>query len=155
MKSYPIISENEFHIKEIQISYKKRKLKPVKITNSGSAANALRKIWDKKLLGILEQFVALYLDRGNNILGYKVISTGGVSGTVVDVRLILSVALKTLTSSIILAHNHPSGTLTYSDADLRITQKIMNASHEMDISILDHIILTEDSYYSFADAGKI
>jgi DNA repair protein RadC len=81
------------------------------------------------------------------------VSEGGISGTVIDVRKILKVAIEKQASSLILCHNHPSGTLQASDADLKITRKITDASKLMDISVLDHVIIGNDKYYSFADEG--
>jgi len=83
------------------------------------------------------------------------ISQGGISGTVIDVRIILKNALEKLASSLILCHNHPSGTMEASDADLKITRKIKNAAAVMDISVLDHIIIGQNSYLSLADEGMM
>jgi DNA repair protein RadC len=100
-----------------------------------------------------EEFWILLLDRGNKILDHFRISQGGISGTVIDVRIILKPALEKLASSIILCHNHPSGTMEASDADLKITRKMMNAARLMDISVLDHIIIGQNCYLSMADEG--
>ncbi len=100
-----------------------------------------------------EEFWVLLLDRGNKILGSFMVSQGGISGTVIDVRIILKKALNEQASALILSHNHPSGTLQASDADLKITRKIKNAAELMDISVLDHIIIGHNSYLSFADEG--
>ena len=81
------------------------------------------------------------------------ISQGGLSGTVIDVRIILKRAIEKLASSVILCHNHPSGTMQASDADLKITKKINDAAKLMDISVLDHIIIGQNRYLSFADEG--
>ena len=88
-----------------------------------------------------------------DILGINWISKGGVSGTVVDAKIIFQAALKTNCSGILLLHNHPSGTLQPSDADIQITNKIKEGGKYLDISVPDHIIITSDSYYSFADEG--
>jgi len=100
-----------------------------------------------------EEFWILLLDRGNKILDHYRISQGGISGTVIDVRIILKTALEKLASSIILCHNHPSGTMEASDADLKITRKMLKAAGLMDISILDHIIIGQNNYLSMADEG--
>ncbi|TKG92468.1 DNA repair protein RadC [Puteibacter caeruleilacunae] len=102
-----------------------------------------------------EEFWVLFLERSNKIIMRHKISQGGLSGTVIDVRLILKKAIDNLASSIILVHNHPSGTLYPSEADLQITQKIKSAARVMDISVLDHLIITYNGFYSFADEGKI
>jgi DNA repair protein RadC len=100
-----------------------------------------------------EEFWILLLDRGNKIMDKALISQGGVSGTVTDVRLIMKSAVEKLASSIILCHNHPSGTLQASDSDLKITKKISDAAKIMDISVLDHIIIGQNKYFSMADEG--
>ncbi len=102
-----------------------------------------------------EEFWVLLLDRGNKILDSFMVSQGGISGTVIDVRLIMKKALEKLASSLILSHNHPSGTLQASDADLKITRKIKDAAQLMDISVLDHIIIGQNRYLSLADEGML
>ncbi len=121
-----------------------------KITGSKDAADFFQ-----PLLGDLnhEEFWIMLLDRGNKILDTFMISQGGISGTVIDVRIILKTAIEKLASAIILCHNHPSGTMQASDADLKITNKIRDAAKLMDISVLDHIIIGQNRYLSFADEG--
>ncbi len=102
-----------------------------------------------------EEFWVMLLNRGNKIIDTFMISQGGISGTVIDVRLILKNALEKMASSIILCHNHPSGNLQASDADLRITAKIKSAAEIMDISVLDHIIIGQNRYLSLADEGML
>ena len=98
-----------------------------------------------------EEFWVLLLNRSNQIIDQKRISQGGISGTVTDVRLILNAAVERLASGIILAHNHPSGNLSPSDADLKITKKIKDAAVLLDLSVLDHLILSDQGYLSMAD----
>lgn len=98
-----------------------------------------------------EYFYIICLNRANLAVGFHQISAGGISGTVTDSRLIFQAALLSNASGIILCHNHPSGNLNPSTQDIEITQKIKRAGAILDISIIDHVILTEDSYYSFAD----
>ena len=100
-----------------------------------------------------EEFWIVLLNRSNKIIERQKISQGGISGTVTDVRLILRMALEKLASSLILCHNHPSGNQQPSEADISITQKVKESGKLMDISLLDHIIITDGSYYSFADEG--
>jgi len=102
-----------------------------------------------------EEFWVLFMNRSNRVIDYIRISQGGISGTVIDVRLILKNALDRLSSSLILCHNHPSGNLKPSDADIKITTKISEASRAMDIQLLDHIIIADNSYFSFSDEGMI
>ena len=124
----------------------------VKVTSSKIAYEALRScISDKPY----EEFWILMLNRSNNLVGKQQISEGGVSGTVVDPKKIFKIALDHHSSGIILGHNHPSGVLTPSDADDRITKKLVNAGQMLEISVLDHIIIGDNGFYSFADEGKI
>ncbi|MEM1324181.1 MAG: DNA repair protein RadC [Bacteroidota bacterium] len=102
-----------------------------------------------------EEFWILLLNRSNRFIGKTCISTGGVSGTVVDAKVIFKRAIESLASSIILCHNHPSGNLKPSLADIKITQKLKRAGDSLDIAVLDHIIITDNSYYSFADEGRM
>ncbi len=111
--------------------------------------------WDLNKIEFVEQFKVLYLNRGNRVLGLIEISTGGISGTVADPRLIFITALKLNATAIILCHNHPSGSLNPSEADKLLTEKIRNAGKFLDIQVIDHIILTTENYYSFADEGVI
>jgi DNA repair protein RadC len=97
----------------------------------------------------------LLLNRANHVIGWFNVSMGGVASTVVDPKVIFSVALKCNTSGIILSHNHPSGNLNPSNADLELTKKLKNGGQILEIQILDHIILTTESYFSFADEGVI
>ncbi|HDZ40392.1 MAG TPA: JAB domain-containing protein [Bacteroidetes bacterium] len=102
-----------------------------------------------------EEFWLLYLNRSNKILSRHKLSQGGISGTITDVRLIIKKALELLASSIIICHNHPSGNLDPSEADTRITMKIREAASCFDISLLDHVIVTDNGYYSYADNGTL
>ncbi len=121
----------------------------MKIRCSSDAVTALRNVWPG--LEHREYFFILCLNRANQVLGFHMVSMGGISGTVTDVRIIFQVALKANASAVILAHNHPSGNTQPSDADLKITRKIKEAGMLLDINVLDHLILTEDGYLSFAD----
>jgi len=109
------------------------------------------------LLGDLEheEFWLLMLNRANRILGRFKVSQGGLSGTVIDTRIILKKALDNLASSIIVCHNHPSGNKQPSDADVKITEKLKKAAEILEIKLLDHVIIADKSYFSFADEGLI
>ena len=100
-----------------------------------------------------EEFWVVFLNKSNKVIDKIKISQGGISATVIDVRLILKYAIERLASSIVLCHNHPSGNLQPSEADKKITRQLKDASKLMDISVLDHIIVTETNYYSFLDEG--
>jgi DNA repair protein RadC len=100
-----------------------------------------------------EEFWVLYLNNSNKILFKAQLSKGGITGTIVDARIVFKIALEQNATSIILSHNHPSGKLQPSEADIQITQKIKNAGQQLEIPVLDHIIITEHGYYSFVDEG--
>ena len=100
-----------------------------------------------------EEFWILLLDRGNSIKESILVSSGGISGTVTDVRIIMKSVIEKLASLIVLCHNHPSGNLQASEADRKITKKICDAAKMLDISVLDHIIIGQNKYFSFADEG--
>ncbi|MEI6678765.1 MAG: JAB domain-containing protein [Mariniphaga sp.] len=140
-------------IAEVQISYSSHvKAKDrMKVTGSKDAADAFRIFWPA--YEHIEFSYLLMLNRQNQILGYHQLSKGGMTGAVVDVRVIFQVALKASCTSIILAHNHPSGNLDVSDADRKITNQIKQAGIFLDIPLLDHLIMTTDSYLSMADEG--
>ncbi|MBK9424237.1 MAG: JAB domain-containing protein [Bacteroidetes bacterium] len=139
---------------EIKVAYssKVKVSERIKITSSTCAAELLRSIWSEDL-EIREEFNILLLNRANHVLGWFNVSVGGTSATVIDPKLIFSVALKCNASGVILAHNHPSGNLKPSEADLNLTTKLKEGGKILEIQILDHIILTSESYYSFADEG--
>tara|TARA_B100000497_G_scaffold121305_1_gene150868 strand:- start:1841 stop:2536 length:696 start_codon:yes stop_codon:yes gene_type:complete len=102
---------------------------------------------------ISEEFWVIFLNHRNKIIGKKRISSGGLTATVVDVRILFKEAIERLATAIVIAHNHPSGTLKPSRADIQLTQKIKNASKLLDIQLLDHLIVADSGYYSFADDG--
>ena len=124
----------------------------VAIRSSKDAADFIRQFYSDDI-GIFESFFLLLLDQSNTTTGYAKISQGGIAGTVVDPRIVAKYAIESLSPSVVLCHNHPSGNLKPSDADIAITNKIKAGLQLFDITVLDHIILTEDSYTSFADEG--
>ncbi|HRN79976.1 MAG TPA: JAB domain-containing protein [Ferruginibacter sp.] len=130
-----------------------------KISSSKDAAVLLAGCFTQSTFYFQEEFFILCLNRSNAVLGYFLVSRGGLTGTVADPRVILTVALEVAgTTGIILAHNHPSGNAKPSSADLEITKKIKLAASHLDIILLDHVILCDNSaatYYSFADEGII
>lgn len=142
-------------LREIQAKYKTVKdVNNACIHSSKDVANYFRRIFPVEL-NDREAMVVLYLNNSNTTVGFSTAGIGGITSTIVDPRLILRDALLTGSTSIILCHNHPSGSLKPSQADISITEKVKKAGEVMDIKLLDHLILTEDSYYSFADKGKL
>lgn len=126
-----------------------------KIEDAKCAADLLKGLWNEDKIEFVEQFKVLLLNRANRVLGLVEISSGGVTGTVADPKLILVAAIKANACGIILAHNHPSGNLKPSNADEHLTQKIAKAAELLDIRLMDHIIVSKESYYSFADEGLL
>lgn len=146
---------NIYEISEIEMSYKKKykaSQRP-KITTSIECYQILFGYWNKEILGFIEEFKILLLNRANRVIGIFPVSTGGMCGTIADPRVIFVAALKACATSIILAHNHPSGNLQPSQSDIDLTNKLKAAGKLLDIEVLDHIILAEDTYLSFADEG--
>lgn len=146
-----------YQIAEIEIVYKskvKASERP-QITSSLMASQLLRQYWNSGTLELLEEFKILFLNRANKVLGIYQHSKGSISGTIADQRLVYAAAIKAGATGIILAHNHPSGNLKYSVADIELTKKFKNAGTILDIQVHDHIILTAESYYSFADEGLL
>ena len=145
----------DYSVAEIGITYtpKVPAKNRIKIQGSQDVYNACTAFWPA--FDHVEYFYILFLNRGNHLLGVHQISKGGFTGTVVDVRVIFQVALKACATSIIAVHNHPSGNLTPSDADDVITRKIKEAGRILEIPLLDHLIITSESYYSMADNGQV
>lgn len=102
-----------------------------------------------------EEFWILLLDRSNKVIGQEMVSKGGVAGTVVDAKLIFKPAIERFASHIILSHNHPSGNLNPSEQDISLTKKLKQAGQHLDITVLDHVIITAHGYYSFSDEGRL
>ena len=146
---------SQWEVAEIQLSYKpaiKASERP-KITSPREAVEILRTHWDEGKIELLEQFKLLLTNRANKVLGLFNVSSGGISGVEVDPRLVFVAALKAGASGMILAHNHPSGNLKPSQPDRDLTKKISQGCKLLDIVLLDHVILTAEGYFSFADEG--
>ena len=146
-----------YQVAEIQLSYKSNvrpSLRP-KITGSKDAYDVLLENWDDSKIELVEQFKVMLMNRANKVLGILELSTGGISGTVADPKIIFAAALKGGASGLIVAHNHPSGNLTASQSDIDLTRKLKEAGKFLEIQLLDHVIVTTEGYFSFADEGLI
>lgn len=147
--------DTDFQVGEIEIIWKRKsKTKSLVIDSSKSAASILRPHF-QDCMEYREKFGVLYLNRANKVLGFHEISKGGTNSTVVDIRHIAQGSLQLNAVSLILCHNHPSGNLSASDQDKKLTTKVKDGLRLLDISVLDHIILTEDSYRSMADENEL
>jgi DNA repair protein RadC len=146
-----------YNVAEVELIYKskvKASERP-QITSSKDAYKVLMQLWDENKIEFLEQFKVLFLNKANKVLGAYEVSTGGISGTVADPRVIFVAALKANACAIIISHNHPSGNLKPSRQDEELTQKIKQAGQLLDIKLLDHVIITNEQYFSFADEGLV
>lgn len=144
-------------VAEVKISYqpKVKACNRPKIVSSRSAFELLRSSWDNDTLEFVESFKVILLNRANRVLGVSQIGIGGTCSVVVDQKLVFITALKANANSMILAHNHPSGDIFPSEQDRRITKKLVEMGRLLDVSVLDHIIVCPDRYYSFADEGEL
>jgi len=146
-----------FQVAEVQLTYRptfKTSERP-RVTSSKDSYNILLEQWDHGKIDYVEEFKILLLNRGNRVLGMMTVSTGSTCGTLADPKIIFTAALKSNASALVLSHNHPSGTLKPSQPDLSLTKKLVDGGKLLDIKVLDHLIVTADGYYSFADEGLI
>ena len=142
-------------VAEIKVSYNTNDIDKIKITNSKEIYNILISQWDMNTIEMQEVVKLVLLNRANYVIGIYELSKGGVSSSTVDIKLLLSVALKALASGIIIAHNHPSENLSPSNSDKSLTEKIKNACDLLEIVFVDHLIISKKSYYSFGDKTKL
>lgn len=147
----------DYKVGEVELSYKStnKHSERMKVTCSKDAYKVLRTTYREGTIEHKEYFKILLLNRGREVLGYTQVSEGGISSTIVDVRVILQIAILCNASSIILAHNHPSGNLKPSREDKELTTQTVQAAKLMSIQVADHIILSDEEYYSFSDEGLL
>lgn len=136
-----------YELKKVQTNLPK-----IKISQPEDAQKFIRQFYGDDM-GIYESFFILLLNRANTTIGYAKISQGGIVGTIVDTKIICKYAIDSLASGVVLAHNHPSGNLTPSSEDIKVTQRIKSALELIETQVIDHIILTEDGFFSMADKG--
>ncbi len=144
-------------IAEVELIYRS-KVKPSdrpKITHSKDAYVIFKNHWDENKIELQEQFKVMFLNRANKVLGIYEVSTGGITGTVADPKLIFAAALKACACGIILVHNHPSNNLKPSIPDEQLTTKIKEGGKLLDIKLLDHLIISSEGYLSMADEGLV
>ena len=140
---------------EISISYKVTPNTLPKVARPEEVYDFLKEVWDKKLLNLQEQCVAVFLNNYNRIIGYRLISTGTMKMCTVNVKLIVSLALHCLCEGVIISHNHPSGNLTPSNHDTTVTMKLKEALSLIDVKLLDHLIISETYFLSLEQEGLI
>ena len=144
-------------VAEISVSYRPAIANKPIIKSPLDAYVVLREFFSDDTIQLNERFMVMYLNKANRVLGVYPASVGGLTSTVVDLRLILSIALKILSPVLIICHNHPSGSLKPSQPDIELTQKIKQAANHLDITVHDHIIISGErgKYFSFADDGML
>ena len=149
--------KTNFNVAEVALSY--RNSVPynqrTKITGAKDAYRILRKLHDDNTIDYTETFKVLYLNQANHVLGYKIVSEGGITSTYSDIRTIMQGALLTNAVAMILGHNHPSGNVKPSREDERITDQISKAAQLLNIRVLDHIVYTRENHFSFSDHGRL
>lgn len=143
------------NVSEIKVAYTTSDTPKVKIKSGDDAYNVLLASWNLDTIELQEEFKVLLLNRANEVLGIYPLSRGGITGTVVDQRLIFAVALKCNATGIIMCHNHPSGKLLPSEADITLTKSIGKCADLLEINLLDHLIITKNGFYSFSNDGKL
>lgn len=142
-------------VAEISVSYSTNQADKIKITNCRDTFDFIITNWNLDIIEFQEECKIVLVNRANFVLGIYELSKGGISGTVVDIRIILSVALKCNASGIILVHNHPSGNIIPSEADKQITKKLLNACKLLDLVLIDHFIICRNTFFSFKQEGEI
>ena len=144
-------------VSEVELIYKSRvkASERPQIKRSRDAYELLLTHWDLNRIELVEQFKVILMNRNHRVLGIYEVSTGGVTGTVADPKLIFMAALKINACNLVISHNHPSGGLQPSEADKTLTEKIKGSGKLLDIPLLDHIIITPEAYFSFADEGLL
>ena len=145
----------DYTVGEVELTYKSTSKTRSKIYSSEDAYKVLLPTYKEGTICYKEYFKVLFLNQANQVLGYTLISEGGITETCADVRVILQAALLTNSVAIILAHNHPSGSMKPSRQDMEITKQVKDAARFMRITVTDHLILTDAGYYSFADEGQL
>lgn len=141
-------------IKKYELKSNATDLPEVKITSSQDAYNYIKQFYANDI-EIFESSFILLLNRANKVIGYAKISQGGVAGTVIDIKIVLKYVIDSLASGFIISHNHPSGNLNSSAQDDLLTSRLKEVCNYMDCNMLDHLIITSDSYFSYADSGKL
>lgn len=150
------VTSKTYKIPQVRLSYVSDvTVEKQKVSDPASSSEIFRKTYADGEIDYQESFKVAYLNRAMKILGIHTISTGGTSSTVVDSKIIFSGALLANASSIILCHNHPSGNLKPSPQDDSLTKKLVAAGNVLDIKVIDHIILSTDGYFSYADEGRL
>ena len=148
--------EKSPELAEVKVVYKKKVQNLMKITTSRDCFDVLFSLFNNNTIEYQEEFLILFLNRANKVLGWSRLSIGGMTGTVVDPKIVFCMALLTGANSIVVSHNHPSGNMKPSEADIKLTKQLKEAGKLLEIQLLDHLIIVpEGSFFSFADEGMM
>lgn len=145
----------DFKVAEVELTYKPTNKKKGSVTTASDAYKIIKSTFSDDIIEYREYFKVFLLNNNSEVIAYNTIGTGGLSECAADVRLIMQTALLTNATNIILAHNHPSGSLHPSKEDDRLTKQIADAAKIMRMRVLDHIIVAKNDYYSYAENGKL
>lgn len=145
----------KYKFPQIKVKVSVTKGDKVTITSPDKMVEVMRSIFNADTILWTEEVIMVCLNRANDVVGYYRVSSGGFSGSVLDPRVVMTIALQNASSSIILAHNHPSGNLKPSEGDKSVTEKIRKACEFFDMKLLDHLIITDESYFAFSENGLL
>ena len=142
-------------VAEIEINYKPLITDHTIIKSSSQAYELINSLWNKETINLQEQFAALFFNQSKKMIGWRVISTGNMTTCIVDIKLLVSLALHCMATHVVIVHNHPSSNLKPSQSDEDITKTIKDALKLIDVQVMDHLIISENGYYSFSDEGLL
>lgn len=147
--------QGSWRVSELSIHYKAAVMEERMLTSTDEVYELIRRLWCEESICLQEQFMALFFNGANKLIGYKVISIGTMKSCPIDMKLLASLALHTMACYVVVIHNHPSGSLQPSTQDKVMTQKIKEALALIEVKLLDHFIVTQDGYVSFAEEGWV
>lgn len=145
-----------YQVSEIEVVYRPERVgEEVRVSSPHDCFEVFIDFWNLHTIQYQETLCVMYMNHGRRVIGIHQHSTGGTAATIVDIKQILGIALKSNASSIILAHNHPSGNIMPSKADIELTAKVQKACGLLDLVLTDHLIINDHTYYSFAEEGTL
>lgn len=147
--------KGDWTLAEISISYKYKVGNTKSLKTIRGIYTLVRSLWNIELIKLQEQFMVLYLNRSNKVIGYRLLNTGNMKNCPIDIKLLVSLALHCMASGVIIAHNHPSGNLQPSKSDEELTAHVKRALKLIDVKLLEHLIITETKYFSFNNEAML
>ena len=147
--------QGNWTVAEIEISYKPLITNHATITSSLAAYELIKDLWDNETICLQEQFAALFFNNSKKVIGWRILSIGTMTKCIVDIKLLLSLSLHCMATNVIVVHNHPSGNLIASQCDKVLTATVKDTLKLIDVVLLDHLIISENGYFSFSDEGML